>query len=78
MRPQNVALTGASGTIGAATKKALEAQGHRVLTLGREAFHSADQLCHQLRSHDATAVVSFMASRTGTKADAWRVDHQAQ
>lgn len=78
MRPQNVALTGASGTIGAATKKALEAQGHRVLTLGREALHSADQLCHQLRSHDATAVVSCMASRTGTKADAWRVDHQAQ
>jgi divinyl chlorophyllide a 8-vinyl-reductase len=78
MRPQNVALTGASGTIGAATKKALEAQGHRVLTLGREAFHSADQLCHQLHSHDASAVVSCMASRTGTKADAWRVDHQAQ
>jgi divinyl chlorophyllide a 8-vinyl-reductase len=78
MRPQNVALTGASGTIGAATKKALEAQGHSVLALGREAFESADRLCTQLRIHEASAVVSCMASRTGTKADAWRVDHQAQ
>lgn len=78
MTPKNVVLTGATGTIGAATRRALEMQGHHVLPLGRDAFDDAEHLRRQLLAHEASAVVSCMASRTGTKADAWRVDHQAQ
>jgi len=78
MTPRTVALTGASGTIGSATLGALEQAGYRVISLPRQAFEDPSQLAHLLRSHQAGAVISCMASRTGTRADAWRVDHDAQ
>ena len=73
-----VALTGASGTIGSATRQALEARGHRVAVIDRSDFQHRDQLIAKLQKLDVTCVISCMASRTGTRQDAWRVDYQAQ
>ena len=101
--PQKVLLLGATGTIGAATVRALLNRGHQVVCLvrprpGNTALAADSQLPEQLagatlRWGDACdpsslrqdgfagehfdAVVSCMASRTGTPKDAWRVDHQA-
>jgi len=63
-----VTLLGASGTIGRATARALRVQGHVVMTPTR-----ADLATLDLRGEDA--VISCLASRTGTPRDAWHVDH---
>ena len=81
-----VALTGASGTIGSATLLALHQAGHRVVCITREDLQTAHSntsantsaLAERLRREGVQAVVSCMASRTGTREDAWRVDHDAQ
>ncbi|MEY2777565.1 MAG: hypothetical protein RLY30_1663 [Pseudomonadota bacterium] len=78
MTPATIALTGASGTIGSATLSALEQAGYTVVRLSRQDIHNPAALEDQLRSQQVTTVVSCMASRTGTRADAWRVDHDAQ
>lgn len=84
-----VALLGATGTIGRATRTALRARGHRVLCLLRPGRALADAESRPLDVADAAAlrrvfaadrvdaVVSCMASRTGVAADAWAIDHAA-
>lgn len=82
-----IALFGATGTIGAATHRALQQRGHDVVCFlrprpGRDA--SAGTRIVDLTDPAAIfgaerfdAVMSCMASRTGAPADAWAVDHQA-
>ncbi len=64
-----VAVAGATGTIGQAVLKRLQARGYQAIALPRD---------HQNLPTACTAVISCMASRTGLADDAWRVDHQAQ
>lgn len=75
---QTIALAGSTGTIGATTAHALTSAGYRVLCLGRGDFDEEDRLEERLRKEGVTAVISCMASRSGTVADAWRVDYAAQ
>ncbi len=89
MASLNVLLLGGTGTIGRATAKALQAEGHRVTALIRpEADATLLPGCTILRGQvdPATltsamsgidAVVSCLASRTGAPKDAWGVDHAA-
>ncbi len=64
-----VAVAGATGTIGQAVFKKLEARDYRPVALPRDS---------QNLPTGCTAIISCMASRTGLAEDAWRVDHQAQ
>ncbi len=73
-----IALTGASGTIGSATKQALEARGHRVVVVGRADLQNRDHLISTLHGQGVTSIISCMASRTGTRQDAWLVDYLTQ
>ena len=75
---QTIALAGSTGTIGATTAHALTSAGYRVLCLGRCDFDEEGRLEERLRKEGVTAVISCMASRSGTVADAWRVDYAAQ
>ena len=87
-----VLLLGGTGTIGKATLKALVDAGHQVTGLGRSqpSFDLPDGATWQIA--DITdvgqiqaafggagfdAVVSCLASRTGSGKDAWAVDHDA-
>ena len=81
---KSVALFGATGTIGRATARALIDDGHRVTCVlragsdGRGLHDNAavwrgDLADVNLAGMDA--VVSCLASRTGTPRDAWAVDH---
>ncbi len=87
---KHVALFGATGTIGAATKLALLAAGHNVTCVVRPetstqhpdcigfdfaAPDAASRLARALPQVDA--VVSCLASRTGSPKDAWVIDYQA-
>lgn len=83
-----VLLAGATGTIGRATRQTLLDQGHDVLSLHRSGTTVASQvqcdlsqpgsLTLALGSQSVDAVVSCMASRTGSPRDAWAVEHAAQ
>jgi divinyl chlorophyllide a 8-vinyl-reductase len=91
--PLHVLLLGASGTIGSATLAALLVAGHRVSCVARPGsglrVPNGAQLVHaDLSDARATetalrglgrfdAVISCMASRSGTPQDAWAVDHDA-
>ncbi len=87
-----ILLLGASGTIGRATCSALLARGHRVVCPvrhGAPALPSgavrrvADLTVPQSVRADAiggerfAAVISCLASRSGTPSEAWAVDHRA-
>ena len=80
-----VLLLGATGTIGLAAARALQAAGHDVLTFGRRApdLAGVEAVLGDV-THDwpalprFEAVVSCLASRTGDPVDAWAVDHGAQ
>ena len=86
----NVLLTGATGTIGRAVLDQLLTAGHDVTCLTRADSALPDgvhRLKVDLTQPDALspgaldgveAVISCMASRSGTAADAWAVDHGAQ
>ncbi len=89
--PTRICLLGATGTIGRATLQALTRRGHDVVCVVRPG--GTHPTGAQTRAVDLTdpaaiardgfrgeqfgAVVSCMASRTGTPRDAWAVDHQA-
>ncbi|CUX83023.1 MAG: divinylchlorophyllide 8-vinylreductase [Roseibaca calidilacus] len=85
-----VLVTGASGTIGRAVLARLLAEGHDVTCLARSGRHLPDAVARleaDLTQPKALApgalagieaVISCMASRSGTPADAWAVDHAAQ
>lgn len=84
-------LLGATGTIGRATVRALVARGHEVVCFVRgQADLPAGVMIRQGQVTDPTsmardgfaaerfdAVVSCLASRTGTPATAWAIDHRA-
>lgn len=88
-----VLLLGATGTIGRATAAALVAAGHEVTCLLRKRREEPDLQGTELRFGDVTdpisirqdgfcgqrfdAVVSCLASRTGSREDAWAIDHRA-
>lgn len=73
--PRHVALAGASGTIGAAVLRQLEAEGYRVTALGRNVLADREALAAALEG--AQVVISCIASRSGAPRDAQAVDYQA-
>jgi divinyl chlorophyllide a 8-vinyl-reductase len=85
---KDILLLGATGTIGRATLTELQAQGHRVTCLTRrpaslpapsiqaDVTNPAD-LTRAIHSQPFDAIVSCLASRTGTARDAWAIDHVA-
>ena len=92
-RARKVLVVGATGTIGRACLHALLAAGHEVTCLVRRAgdlvqlpagavMHVGD-VTHAATVDEAfqqtgfDAVVSCLASRTGTPKDAWAIDHHA-
>lgn len=90
--PKRVLLLGATGTIGRATLAALLARGHEVVCLLRKGgdrglpseatseiadVSDPGALARVFGARRFDAVVSCMASRTGTPKDAWAVDHGA-
>lgn len=81
-------LLGATGTIGRATAAALVARGHQVTCLTRpgKGTDLPGTILHGDPTDPATlrhalagqeALISCLASRTGTPADAWAIDHAA-
>ena len=86
---QAVLLFGATGTAGQATARALRDAGHNVMAFGRRdpevpdvqsriaEISDQNAILKALHDHKASAVVSCLASRTGTPADAWAIDHGA-
>ncbi len=90
---QRILLAGATGTAGRAVARALVSRGHDVVCLVRRdpaspvegaTYRVADMsnlaglTQHALKGEAFDAVVSCLASRTGTPKDAWAVDYQAQ
>ena len=80
----SVILLGATGTIGRATYAALIAKGHRVVAPVRAACDlpksvvtpfTQDALAALMVATDCDAVISCLASRTGTPGDAKAIDH---
>lgn len=90
-RPRRVLLLGATGTIGRATAAALAARGHEVVAVVRDAGRAPAGVAVRIasvtdpaafardgiRGERFDALVSCLASRTGTPADAWAIDHKA-
>ncbi|MGA0941326.1 MAG: NAD(P)H-binding protein, partial [Burkholderiaceae bacterium] len=86
-----VLLLGATGTIGASTARALQQQGHETVCVLRAPSAQLPHVTSVFadpcdpRTWSGTlcesppfdAVISCLASRTGTPRDAWRVDYQA-
>lgn len=75
--PRRIALAGASGTIGAAVLRRLEADGHYVAALPRGALIEPDALADGLRDDRIEVVISCIASRSGAPDDALAVDYGA-
>lgn len=71
--PRRIALAGASGTIGSAVLRRLEAEGHRVTRLSRADLADAQVL----ERAQPEVVISCIASRSGAPRDAQAVDYQA-
>ena len=87
MTPKRIFLTGATGTAGRATLAALQEAGHKVVCFTRaatdldaevrvgDAGDPASLAQDGLRDEAFDAVVSCIASRSGTPQDAWLVDY---
>lgn len=91
--PRRVFMLGATGTIGRATLRALVRHGHEVVCFVRPGRtleslsgvtvregHVSDPASlarDGFRGEPFDALVSCLASRTGTPRDAWAIDHQA-
>jgi len=80
--PQSILLAGATGTIGRAVATELLAQGYDVTCLVRPTSDTSllpEGANVQTGPPTGTfdAVISCIASRTGTPSDAWAVDHRA-
>lgn len=75
--PRRIALAGASGTIGAAVLRRLEADGHYVAALPRGAIAEVDALAEGLADDRIDVVISCIASRSGAPDDALAVDYGA-
>jgi divinyl chlorophyllide a 8-vinyl-reductase len=74
---RRIALAGASGTIGAAVLRRLEADGHYVAALPRGALAEQDALANGLADDRIEIVISCIASRSGSPGDAQMVDYGA-
>ncbi len=84
---KRILLLGATGTIGRATFAALQAAGHHVTCLTRPGPLAPNtvqaevtdpaQLTRAIHSQPFDAIVSCMASRSGTQRDSWAIDHAA-
>ena len=73
---QTVLLLGATGTIGRATARALTAAGHRVVAATREDCAQGEEGLFALMTvQGCQAVISCLASRSGTPQDARAVDY---
>jgi divinyl chlorophyllide a 8-vinyl-reductase len=75
--PRRVALAGASGTIGSAVLRRLQAEGHHVAALPRGALADGDGLADGFRDDRIEVVISCIASRSGAPGDALAVDYGA-
>lgn len=87
MTPKRIFLTGATGTAGRATLAALQEAGHEVVCFTRAVADLGAEvrvgdtgdpeslMRDGLRGEAFDAVVSCIASRTGTPRDAWLVDY---
>ncbi|MCZ8370149.1 MAG: NAD(P)H-binding protein [Porphyrobacter sp.] len=75
--PRRIALAGASGTIGAAVLRQLQADGHYVAALPRGAIAETDALAEVLADDGIEVVISCIASRSGAPDDVLAVDYGA-
>lgn len=75
--PRRIALAGASGTIGAAVLRRLEAEGHQVAVLPRATLAEPLALAQALAERGCEVVISCIASRSGAPKDAGAVDYAA-
>ncbi|MEQ3728427.1 MAG: NAD(P)H-binding protein [Tateyamaria sp.] len=77
--PKRVAVFGATGTAGQAARRVLIAAGHDVTCIGRSDAGIDANVTQPLDiEHRFDVVVSCLASRSGSPADAWAIDHGAQ
>jgi len=75
--PRRTALAGASGTIGSAVLRQMEADGHDVIALPRGTLADAGTLAEALAKTRPEVVISCIASRSGSPRDAQAVDYEA-
>jgi divinyl chlorophyllide a 8-vinyl-reductase len=75
--PVPVLLAGASGTIGAAVLRQLEAEARAVTVLPRAVLADPDALAAMMAASRPGVVISCIASRSGAPKDAQAVDYQA-
>ncbi|WP_073973398.1 NAD(P)H-binding protein [Erythrobacter donghaensis] len=73
--PRRIALAGASGTIGSAVLRRLEAEGHTVTTVPRAALADPDALAAVMAGAQPEVIISCIASRSGAPRDALAVDY---
>lgn len=84
---RSVLLFGATGTIGRAVFEALKMDGYTVTVVGRSAVETAEFVAADVTNVDELhrvvpvqhfdAVMSCLASRSGSPRDAWAIDHDA-
>jgi len=75
--PRRIALAGASGTIGAAVLRRLQAEGHEVAVVPRATLAEPLALARALAERACEVVISCIASRSGAPRDAEAVDYEA-
>lgn len=76
-RPRRIALAGATGTIGAAVLRRLQAEGHEVAVVPRATLDEPLALAQALAERAFEVVISCIASRSGAPRDAEAVDYEA-
>jgi divinyl chlorophyllide a 8-vinyl-reductase len=75
--PDRILLAGASGTIGSAVLRQLEAEGHAVTPLPRAALADPARLAAVMEDARPRVVIACIASRSGSPKDAQAVDYGA-
>lgn len=75
--PHRIALAGASGTIGQAVLRKLEAEGYAVGVVPRETLMARTKLDAVMAEAKPEVVISCIASRSGAPKDAEAVDFRA-
>ncbi len=75
--PRRIALAGATGTIGQAVLRQLEAEGHSVTSVPRNTLADGVKLAAVMAEARPEVVISCIASRSGAPRDAQAVDYEA-
>lgn len=75
--PRRIALAGATGTIGQAVLRQLEAEGHSFTSVPRIALADGAKLAALMAEACPEVVISCIASRSGAPRDAQAVDYAA-